>query len=159
MSEGQAHAHASKPDPQTVAEMVRDEMFRNDAASKGLGMHIEAIAPGYARVTMTVRPDMVNGFGMCHGGIITTLADSAFAFACNSHNELTLASGIFIEILNPGNVGDRLLAEAREVTINGRLGLYDIMVTNQHGKQVAVMRGRSHTMKGRHIVDFSRPRV
>jgi len=97
---------------------------------------------------------MLNGFGLCHGGVITTLADTAFAFACNSYNELTLASGIFIEILNPGNVGDRLVAEAREVLINGRLGLYDIMVTNQHGKQVASMRGRSHTMKGKHIVEY-----
>ena len=129
-------------------------MFAHDAVSKGLGMTIEVIGPGYARVTMSVREDMVNGFGLCHGGVITTLADTAFAFACNSHNELTLASGIFIEILNPGNVGDRLIAEAREIVINGRLGLYDIAVTNQHGKQVAQMRGRSHTMKGKHIVEF-----
>ncbi len=143
-----------KPDPQTVAERVRDKMYEHDAASRGLGIAIEVIAPGYARATMTVRPDMVNGFGLCHGGIITTLADTAFAFACNSYNELTLASGIFIEILNPGQVGDRLVAEAREVVINGRLGLYDIAVTNQHGKQVAQMRGRSHTIKGKHIVDF-----
>ena len=134
--------------------MVRDKVWANDAVSQGLGMQIEVIGPGYARVTMTVRPDMVNGFGLCHGGVITTLADTAFAFACNSHNELTLASGIFIEILNPGNVGDRLVAEAREVVINGRLGLYDISVLNQHGKQVAQMRGRSHTIKGKHIVEF-----
>ena len=147
-------AHPHKPDPQTVAEAVRDRMFAHDAVSKGLGMTIEVIGPGYARVTMSVREDMVNGFGLCHGGVITTLADTAFAFACNSHNELTLASGIFIEILNPGNVGDRLIAEAREIVINGRLGLYDIAVTNQHGKQVAQMRGRSHTMKGKHIVEF-----
>lgn len=146
--------HHPRPDPQTVAEKVRDQMFEHDAVSRGLGMHIDVIGPGYARVSMTVRPDMVNGFGLCHGGVITTLADTAFAFACNSHNELTLASGIFIEILNPGNVGDRLIAEAREVVVNGRLGLYDICVTNQHGKQVAQMRGRSHTMKGKHIVDL-----
>ena len=143
-----------KPDAQTIAEAVRDKMFANDAVSRGLGMAIEVIAPGYSRVTMMVRPDMVNGFGLCHGGVITTLADTAFAFACNSHNELTLASGIFIEILNPGHVGDRLIAEAREVVVNGRLGLYDINVTNQHGKQVAAMRGRSHTMKGKHIVEY-----
>ena len=143
-----------RPDPQTVAEAVRRKVFENDHCSKGLGMAIEAIAPGYARVTMTVKKSMLNGFGLCHGGVITTLADTAFAFACNSYNELTLASGIFIEILNPANEGDRLLAEAKEVTINGRLGLYDIFVTNQHGRQVAVMRGRSHTMKGKHIVEF-----
>jgi acyl-CoA thioesterase len=149
-----SESHPHRPDPQTVAEAVRDRMFENDAASRGLGIAIEVIAPGYSRATMTVRPDMVNGFGLCHGGVITTLADTAFAFACNSHNELTLASGIFIEILNPCHVGDRLIAEAREVVINGRLGLYDITVTNQHGKQVAQMRGRSHTMKGKHIVEF-----
>jgi acyl-CoA thioesterase len=149
MSEGD-----QKPDPQAVAERVRDKMFEHDAASQGLGIAIEAIAPGYARAAMTVRPDMVNGFGLCHGGFITTLADSAFAFACNSHNELTLATGIFIEIMNPGHVGDRLVAEAREVVVSGRVGLYDIAVTNQHGKPVAEMRGRSHTMKGKHIVEL-----
>jgi len=148
---GQTH---HRPDAQTVAEAVRDHMYAHDAASRGLGIAIEVIAPGFARATMTVRADMVNGFGLCHGGVITTLADTAFAFACNSHNELTLASGIFIEILNPGQVGDRLVAEAREIVINGRLGLYDIAVTNQHGRQVAQMRGRSHTMKGKHIVEF-----
>ncbi len=144
----------NRPDPQTVAERVREKMFEHDAASRGLGIAIEVIAPGYARATMTVRPEMLNGFGLCHGGIITTLADTAFAFACNSYNELTLASGISIEILNPGHAGDRLVAEAKEVVLNGRLGLYDIVVTNQHGKQVAQMRGRSHTMKGKHIVEF-----
>ena len=152
MTTGESHHH--RPDPQTVAEAVRDKVWASDAVSQGLGMHIDVIGPGYARVSMAVRPDMVNGFGLCHGGVITTLADTAFAFACNSYNELTLASGIFIEILNPGHVGDRLVAEAREVVINGRLGLYDIAVTNQHGKQVAQMRGRSHTIKGKHIVEF-----
>jgi acyl-CoA thioesterase len=149
-----SEAHAQKPDPQSVAEAVRDKMFAHDAVAKGFGMAIEVIGPGYARVTMTVRADMVNGFGICHGGVITTLADTAFAFACNSHNELTLASGIFIEILNPGQVGDRLVAEGREIVINGRLGLYDIMVTNQNGKQVALMRGRSHTLKGKRVVEL-----
>lgn len=146
-------AHAHRPDPQRVAEAVRDKMFANDAVAKAFAMAIEVIGPGYARVTMTVRADMVNGFGICHGGMITTLADTAFAYACNSHNELTLASGISIEILNPGEVGDRLVAEAREIVINGRRGLYDIMVTNQHGKQVALMRGRSHTLKGKRVVE------
>jgi acyl-CoA thioesterase len=149
-----SEAHAHRPDPQTVAEAVRDKMFAHDAVAKSFGMAIEVIGPGYARVTMAVRPDMVNGFGICHGGVITTLADTAFAFACNSHNELTLASGIIIDILNPGEVGDRLVAEAREIVINGRLGLYDILVTNQHGKQVAFMRGRSHTLKGKRVVEL-----
>lgn len=101
---------------------------------------------------MTVRADMLNGFAICHGGFITTLADSAFAFACNSYNQLTVASGIVVDFLAPAHEGDRLLAEGREVSRTGSTGVYDIAVTNQHGKTVAVMRGRSHTLKGRHVV-------
>jgi acyl-CoA thioesterase len=84
MTDSMAHdAHA-------IAEAVKLGMFMDDAASRGLGMHIEAVGPGYARIAMTVRPDMLNGFKICHGGFITTLADSAFAFACNSYNEVTV---------------------------------------------------------------------
>lgn len=143
-----------KHDPQRVAEAVRDGMFANDHASRGLGMQIEAVGPGYARIVMTVRRDMLNGFAICHGGFITTLADSAFAFACNSYNALTVASGIVVDFLAPAHEGDRLLAEGREVSRSGSTGVYDITVTNQHGKTVAVMRGRSHTMKGRHVVEL-----
>jgi acyl-CoA thioesterase len=103
---------------------------------------------------MTVRQDMLNGFAICHGGFITTLADSTFAFACNSYNALTVASGIVVDFLAPAHEGDRLLAEGREVSRSGSTGVYDISVTNQHGKTVAVMRGRSHTMKGRHVVEL-----
>lgn len=145
---------AAKHDPQRVAESVRDGMFANDHASRGLGMQIEAVGPGYARIVMTVRKDMLNGFQICHGGFITTLADSAFAFACNSYNALTVASGIVVDFLAPAHEGDRLLAEGREVSRSGSTGVYDITVTNQHGKIVAVMRGRSHTMKGRHVVEL-----
>jgi acyl-CoA thioesterase len=141
-------------DPHALAEAVRHAMFKDDAASQGLGMQIEAVGPGYARIGMTVRPDMLNGFRICHGGLITTLADSAFAFACNSHNELTVAAGIVVDFLAPAHEGDRLVAECHEVALTGRTGVYDIKVTNQHGKTVVVMRGRSHTMKGKHVVDL-----
>jgi acyl-CoA thioesterase len=141
-----------RPDAQRVAEAVRRGMYAKDAASQSLGMQVEAVGPGYARLTMTVRADMLNGFGICHGGFITLLADSAFAYACNSHNELTVAAGIAVEFLAPVHEGDRLLAEAREIATAGRNGVYDIAVTNQHGKTVAVMRGRSHTQKGKHVV-------
>lgn len=151
MNEGKAGHNL---DPHALAEAVRQRMFKDDAASQGLGMQIEAVAPGYARIAMTVRPDMLNGFRICHGGFITTLADSAFAFACNSHNEQTVAAGIVVDFLAPAHEGDRLVAECHEVAVTGRTGVYDIKVINQHGKTVVVMRGRSHTMKGKHVVDL-----
>jgi len=145
---------APKPDAQAIAEAVRDGMFVNDHASRGLGMQIEAVGPGHARIAMTVRREMLNGFAICHGGFITTLADSAFAYACNSTNALTVASGIAVEFLAPAHEGDRLLAEGREVLHSGASGVYDITVTNQHGKTVALMRGRSRTLKGRQVVEL-----
>ena len=99
-------------DPQTIAERVGAGMLAEDAASRGLGMQIEAMGPGYARMSMTVRPEMLNGFKICHGGYITLLADSGFAFACNSYNELTLAAGIVVDFIAPAREGDRLTAEA-----------------------------------------------
>ncbi len=139
---------------QAIAEAVRDRMFAEDAASRGLGMQVEAVGPGYSKLSMTVRPDMLNGFKTCHGGFIATLADSAFAFACNSHNEVTVAAGIVVDFLAPVYEGDVLGAECREVALPGRTGVYDIKVTNQHGKTVVVMRGRSHTMKGKAVVEL-----
>jgi acyl-CoA thioesterase len=139
---------------QVIAEAVRDRMFADDAASRGLGMRVEAVGPGFSKLSMTVRPDMLNGFKTCHGGFIATLADSAFAFACNSHNEVTVASGIVVDFLAPVYEGDSLEAECREVALTGRTGVYDIKVTNQHGKTVVVMRGRSHTMKGKAVVSL-----
>ena len=141
-------------DPQTVAERVRDGMFANDQASRGLGMEIEAVGPGYAKIAMIVREDMLNGFRICHGGFITTLADSAFAFSCNSYNEQTVASGVSIDFMAPGKPGDRLTAEAREVFVAGRTGVYDIVVTNQKGDLIAVMRGKSYRLKGRPVVEL-----
>jgi acyl-CoA thioesterase len=141
-------------DAHAIAEAVKLGMFMDDAASRGLGMHIDAIGPGYARISMTVRPDMLNGFKICHGGFITTLADSAFAFACNSYNEVTVASGIVVDFLAPAHEGDRLTAECHEVARTGRTGVYDIKVTDQDGKTVMVMRGRSHTIKGKQVVQL-----
>jgi acyl-CoA thioesterase len=141
-------------DAHAIAEAVKLGMFMDDAASRGLGMAIEAVGPGYARIAMTVRPDMLNGFKICHGGFITTLADSAFAFACNSYNEVTVASGIVVDFLAPAHEGDRLVAECHEVARTGRTGVYDIKVTDQGGKTIMVMRGRSHTMKGKQVVQL-----
>ena len=141
-------------DPHAIAEAVRHGMFKDDAASKAMGMQIEDVGPGYARISMLVRPDMLNGFRICHGGLITTLADSAFAFGCNSYNEMTVASGIVVDFLAPAYEGDRLVAECHEVSRAGRTGVYDIKVTDQDGKTIMVMRGRSHTMKGKQVVQL-----
>lgn len=141
-------------DPQALAERVRDGMFANDQASQGLGMRFEAVGPGYAKMSMSVREDMLNGFRICHGGFITTLADSAFAFSCNSYNEQTVASGVSIDFIAPGRVGDILTAEAKEVFVAGRTGVYDIVVTNQKNELVAVMRGKSYRLKGRPVVEL-----
>lgn len=139
-------------DPQAIADIVGRGMFAEDAASRGLGMRVEAMGPGYARLTMTVRPEMLNGFKICHGGFITTLADSAFAFACNSTNELTLAAGIMVDFIAPAKQGDTLTAEAKEVALAGRTGVYDVTVTNQNQRIVAVLRGRSHRTKDKQVV-------
>ena len=138
--------------PQQIAEHVRERMFAGDHASRALGMRVVAVAPGRATLTMTVREDMLNGHAICHGGLIATLADSAFAFACNSYNELTVASGFSIDLIAPGALGDVLTAECSEVTKAGRTGIYDTLVTNQHGKRIALFRGRSHTVKGKPAV-------
>jgi len=140
---------------QRTADLVREGMFRNDRASKLLGMQIVAVAPGSATLTMTIRDDMLNGHDICHGGLITTLADSAFAFACNSYNELTVASGFSIDLLAPGRLNDVLTARCVEVSKAGRTGVYDTTITNQRGERIAMFRGRSYTMKGKPAVPAS----
>ena len=137
---------------QQTAEHVREGMFANDRASKALGMQVTAIGPGRATLTMTVRADMLNGLDICHGGLVTTLADSAFAFACNSYNELTVASGFSVDLVAPAREGDVLTAVAEEVSLAGRTGVYDVNVNNQRGERVAVFRGRSYRMKGKPAV-------
>ena len=138
--------------PQQIAEYVRDGMLKNDSATKSLGMNVLAINPGHATVTMTVRADMLNGHAICHGGFISTLADSAFAFACNSYDELTVASGFSIDFLAPARLGDLLTARCVEVSKAGRTGVYDTDVVNQRGERIAIFRGRSYTLKGKSAV-------
>ena len=137
---------------QQTADLVREGMFRNDRASKMLGMQIVAVTPGSATLLMTIRDDMLNGHDICHGGLITTLADSAFAFACNSYNELTVASGFGVDFIAPGRLNDVLTAHCTEVSKAGRTGVYDTEVTNQRGERIAMFRGRSYTMKGKPAV-------
>ena len=138
--------------PQQTADLVREGMFANDRASRGLGMQIVSVAPGHAVLAMPVRGDMLNGHDICHGGFIATLSDSAFAFACNSYNELTVASGFAIDLLAPARLGDLLTARCAEVSKAGRTGVYDVEVMNQRGERVAVFRGRSYTIKGKPAV-------
>ncbi len=140
-------------DPQRVAEATRDAMWRDDRASRALGIEVLAVAPGSATLTMTVRADMLNGHDICHGGLVATLADSAFAFACNAYNEVTVASGFDINLLQAARLGDRLTAVAAELSKSGRTGVYDIAVHNQRGEAVAAFRGRSHTIKGKALVE------
>jgi acyl-CoA thioesterase len=142
----------SEKNPQQTADLVREGMFANDRASRGLGMQIVSVTPGRAVLAMAVREDMLNGHDICHGGFIATLADSAFAFACNSYNELTVASGFAIDLLAPARLGDTLTARCAEVSRAGRTGVYDVEVDNQRGERVAVFRGRSYTIKGRPAV-------
>ena len=138
--------------PQELANAVGIGMMANDKASSGLGMRLTHISPGAAHIDMPVRPDMLNGHKTCHGGFIATLADSAFAFACNSYNELTVASGFSIDFMAPAHQGDLLTARCAEVSRAGRTGVYDTTVTNQRGERIAVFRGRSYTLKGRPAV-------
>jgi acyl-CoA thioesterase len=140
-------------DAQRTADRVRERMFVNDRASKWLAIEVLQVTPGRAVLAMTVRDEMLNGHDICHGGLIATLADSAFAYACNSYNELTVASGFAIELLAPARLDDVLTATCHEVSKAGRTGVYDTEVTNQHGKRVAVFRGRSHTVRGKPAVD------
>ncbi|MCC6193190.1 MAG: hydroxyphenylacetyl-CoA thioesterase PaaI [Burkholderiales bacterium] len=126
-------------------------MYERDRASRSLGMRIAWVAPGEADLAMTVREDMVNGHAICHGGLVFTLADSAFAYACNSHNLATVASGCTIEFLAPSHLGDVLTATARERAQVGRSGVYDVEVRNQHGATIALFRGKSTRIKG-HVV-------
>ncbi|MBM3391838.1 MAG: hydroxyphenylacetyl-CoA thioesterase PaaI [Betaproteobacteria bacterium] len=133
---------------QDLAEAVGREMYRRDRTSQYLGIALEEIRPGYARMRLRVGEEMVNGHGMCHGGFIFTLADSAFAYSCNSHNHNAVASGCTIEFLAPAHVGDVLTAVAEERALAGRSGIYDIDIANQDGKRIAVFRGKSHRIQG-----------
>jgi acyl-CoA thioesterase len=141
-------AAAPPVDPAVVAA----HMFAADRASRGLGMEIVDVGPGSATLTMPVREDMLNGHDICHGGFITLLADSAFAFACNARNVVTVAAGLTVDFLAPAHGGDVLTAVAREASRAGRTGVYDMVVTNQHGTRIALVRGRSHSLAGRTVI-------
>ncbi len=132
----------------TRAEKSAAAMWADDQASKWAGMGIERVDEGSAALALTVEAHHCNGHGICHGGVIFMLADSAFAFACNSRNQATVAQHNMISFIAPGRQGDRLLAEAREVSLTGRSGLYDVSVKNQDGQLIAEMRGCSRAIKG-----------
>jgi len=133
---------------QRLAERVTDVLYEQDRASRALGIRIEEVRPGYARLSMVVRPDMTNGHRIGHGGLVFTLADSAFAFACNSRNESNVAASASIDFLAPSHEGDELTAVATELWKSGRSGIYEITVTNQKGERVALFRGRSARITG-----------
>jgi acyl-CoA thioesterase len=136
--------------PDDLARACADAMWKEDGASQGLGMEIVAIKPGVAVLTMTIRPQMVNGHGIAHGGFIFTLADSAFAFACNSHNERTVAAHCHISFIRPGKLGERLVATAREISRTGRSGIYDVRVSVDD-TAIAELRGHSRTVGGQWV--------
>jgi len=130
-----------------LAQQAVTALFERDQASQALGMKIMAVKPGYARVAMRVRADMLNGHDTCHGGLIFSLADTAFAFACNSRNDAAVAAACQINYLKPGREGDMLEAEAVERIVAGRSGFYDVSVSNQSGELLALFRGQSHRLK------------
>ncbi|MEX0369297.1 MAG: hydroxyphenylacetyl-CoA thioesterase PaaI [Tateyamaria sp.] len=137
--------------PHERARRCADAMWATDHASQALGMQIDAVGPGSATLTMPVRHDMLNGHGMCHGGMIFSLADSAFAFACNTYNLVTVAQQNQITYLSPGQPGEVLTASATEVARQGRSGTYDVTVTGADGRQIALFRGLSRTISGTHF--------
>lgn len=146
----QGNAVPGVPEPGRVSA-VAIAMWVKDTASQSLGMELLEVSPGYARLRMQVRDAFLNGLGSCHGGYMFLLADSAFAFACNSHNKRAVAAGAQIEFLAPPMAGDVLFAEARELHLGGRTGFYDVVVTDQNGRRVAVFRGRSASIGGEHL--------
>jgi acyl-CoA thioesterase len=133
---------------QLLAERSAAALYDDDRASQSLGIDVTGIRPGFAQVTMRVRADMVNGHGLCHGGLLFTLADSAFAFACNSYNESTVAAAASIDFLAGAREGDVLTAEARELWRTRRNGLYESTIFNQRGERLALFRGRSYRIDG-----------
>lgn len=126
-----------------LARQCAERLYANDEASQALGIQIEIPAPGEAVARLEVTPSMVNGFGICHGGYLFTLADTAFAFACNAYGRVTLAAGASIDFLRPAHAGDRLEARAREQHRGRNHGIYDVIVSDQEGRAVAVFRGRA----------------
>jgi acyl-CoA thioesterase len=149
---------AERQDPMQVAEAVRAAMYARDHAAQALGITVEEIGPGFARCRMVVRQDMVNGHDTCHGGLTFTLADCAFAYACNACNRATVALGAQISFTAPARFGDVLLATAREQSRAGRTGVYDVEVSTADGRVVALFRGTSYETRGEVIAPSGRER-
>lgn len=137
-------------DPQGLAQAVVDGMFAKDAMSQWLGIQVTEVSPGTATCTMTVREDMLNGFGVCHGGVTFTLADSALAFASNTNGQITVSVDNSISYPAPVHAGDRLTARAEEQSSGRRMAFYRVTVTRQDGKPVAHFRGTVYRTDGRH---------
>lgn len=146
------HSTSSSLSPQQLAEAVSQAMLAKDLVAQDLNIQLQSVNAGFAAMTMTVQDRMLNGFAICHGGYITLLADTAFAYACNSYNDVTVASSLGIEFIAAVKGGDVLTAVATELNLAGRTGLYDINVSNQHGKRIAVMRGRSYRLKDKKMI-------
>ena len=142
-------------DPQALAEAVTAAMWSRDRTAQALGMRIESVGPGRATVRMTVRGDMVNGHHICHGGLIFTLADTAFAYACNAYNLNTVGSGCSIDYVAPGKEGDTLQAIAVERSRSGRTGVYDVVVRDGAGRDLALFRGKSYRIAGEVIAGLA----
>jgi acyl-CoA thioesterase len=146
------NTHGNPPTPQQVA----DAMHARDHAAHALDINIVSVNLGGATVSMVVRQDMVNGHNICHGGYMALVCDTAFAYACNSYNFNTVASGFSIEILAPATLGDTLIAVATEQAQRGRQGVYDIKLTNQNGDIIALFRGKSARIAGE-VISEKRP--
>ena len=141
--------------PQALATAASDAMWQRDATAQALGMQRLSVTPGQATLRMTVRPDMVNGHHICHGGMIFALADTAFAYSCNSYNLNTVASACHIDFLSPAREGDVLEAVAVERSAAGRTGVYDVTVSVVGGETVALFRGKSYRIKGEVTASFA----
>ena len=143
---------------QRTAETVAEGLYNRDRAAQAMGVEIESVGPGYARLAMTVRADMLNGFAICHGGVTFGLADTAFAYACNARNEATVALSCDITYTAPAKEGDRLVAVARERSLHGRTGVYDIDVIDRTtDRTVALFRGKSYRIGGAVVENASQP--
>jgi acyl-CoA thioesterase len=134
--------------PQAIAEAVREHMYSRDLAAQALGITVEAVGPGSAVCRMSVREDMLNGHATCHGGLIFTLADTAFAYACNAGNRATVALTYQVTFIAPARQGDVLRASAREQSRTGRTGVYDVEVRRADGAIVALFRGHAYEVRG-----------
>jgi acyl-CoA thioesterase len=145
---GEVPESAPPAQDERLAQRCVQALFANDRASSALGITVEEVGPGLARLRMEVRAEMLNGHGTCHGGVIFALADSAFAAACNTHNAVTVAAAGSIDFLAPAHEHDELTAEARELWRSKRSGIYEVSVSNQRGETIALFRGRSHCKGG-----------